>query len=132
MTSQILLRRMRDLPSFEMAADSPDVRGWPVRGGDGRTFGTVQELFVDPVGRQVLYLDVVLESGLPNMLPAQPHTNQQILLPVAAVHIDADGKSVFITALRRDNIANYPLFLDFMLPPELDAAMQKALREPAQ
>ena len=121
---------MRDLPSFEMAADSPDVRKWPVRGSDGRPFGTVQELFVDPAGRQVLYLDVLLEKGLPNMLAAQPNAEQRILLPVAAVHIDAEGKSVFITALSRDNIASYPLFLDFMLPPELEVAMQKALREP--
>lgn len=122
-----IVRRMRDLPSFEMSPDSPDVRGWVVRGGDGQPFGTVDELLVDPTAQQVLYLNVVLDAGLPGVPPPLPHADTRILLPVAAVHLDAEGPSVFITTLRHDTVHAYPPFVDFMLPPEFEKAMQEAL-----
>lgn len=119
---------MRDLPSFEMSPNSPDVRGWTVRGGDGQPFGTVDELLVDPKAQQVLYLNVLLAAGLPGVPPPPPHADAHILLPVAAVHIDTEGQSVFITTLRHDTVHSYPPFVDFMLPPDFEAAMQRALK----
>lgn len=127
MPSPTILRRMRDLPDFEMAPNSPDVRNWTVRGGDGQPLGTVYELLVDPAARQVLYLNVTLDPDLPGVPPPPPHADTRILLPVAAVNIDPEGQSVFITALRRDTVASYPPFVDFMLPPDYEAAMQQAL-----
>ena len=129
MPTPTIVRRMRDLPDFEMAPDSPDVRGWSVRGGDGQPLGTVAELLVSPENRQVLYLNVALATGLPDVPAPAPHADNHILLPVAAVHLDAEGHSVFITALRRDTIASYPPFIDFMLPPDFEAAMQQALEQ---
>lgn len=122
-----LLRRLRDLPSFELATGDPDPRGWTVRGRNGQAFGTVRELLVDPVAQQVLYLDVQLAAGLPGMLPPAPHTDQRILLPLAAVDLDSEGSSVFVTAISHDTVSSYPLFLDFLLPPELEAAMNEKL-----
>jgi hypothetical protein len=127
MSSPTILRRLRDLPDFEMAPDSPDVRNWTVRGGDGQPLGTVHELLVDPEARQVLYLNVTLEAGLPGVPPPTPHAETRILLPVAAVNIDTEGQSVFITALRRDTVGTYPPFVDFMLPPDYEAAMRQVL-----
>ncbi|MGI4832856.1 MAG: PRC-barrel domain-containing protein [Janthinobacterium lividum] len=127
MPTPTILRRMRDLPDFEMAPNSPDVRNWTVRGGDGQPLGTVHELLVDPEARQVRYLNVALDAGLPGVPAALPHAETRILLPVAAVNLDTEGQSVFITALRRDTVANYPPFVDFMLPPGYEAAMQQAL-----
>ncbi|MDO7885831.1 hypothetical protein [Hymenobacter cheonanensis] len=122
-----VLRRLRDLPSFELATGDPDPRGWAVRGRDGHAFGLVDELLVDPISQRVLYLNVLLENGLPGMLAPGPHTDQRILLPLSAVDLDAEGRSVFVTALSRDTVRNYPLFIDFMLPPELESAMHTAL-----
>lgn len=51
----------------------------------------------------------------------------QILLPLAAVNLDTEGGSVFITALRRDTISHYPPFVDFILPADFEDAMQRAL-----
>ncbi|MGI4759224.1 MAG: hypothetical protein ACRYF0_00860 [Janthinobacterium lividum] len=126
MTSPVL-RRLRDLPSFELVASDPDPRGWSVRGRDGHAFGIVDELLVDPVSQRVLYLNILLEKSLPGMLAPAPHTDQRILLPLAAVDLDAEGRSVFVTALSRDTVRNYPLFVDFMLPPEFESAMRTAL-----
>jgi photosynthetic reaction center H subunit len=122
-----LLRRLRDLPTFEMATGDPDPRGWAVRGSDGQPLGTVYELLVDPVGQRVLYLDVQLSTGLPGVPPPSPHADQHILLPLAAVNLDQEGSSVFVTALNRDTISSYPLFVDFLLAPDFEAAMQDRL-----
>lgn len=122
-----VLRRLRDLPTFEMATGDPDPRGWPVRGGDGQAFGTVIELLADLGTRRVLYLTVQLERGLPGVPSPPPHAETQILLPLAAVNLDTEGSSVFVTMLRRDTISSYPPFVDFILPTALEEAMQRAL-----
>ncbi|MDJ0364976.1 PRC-barrel domain-containing protein [Hymenobacter sp. H14-R3] len=122
-----LLRRLRDLPTFEMATGDPDPRGWAVRGSDGKPFGTVHELLVDPVGQRVLYLDVVLATGLPGVPAPAPHTDQRILLPLAAVNLDPEGSSVFVTSLNHDNISRYPLFVDFILPVDFEEIMREKL-----
>jgi len=122
-----VLRRLRDLPDFEMATGDPDPRGWPVRGGDGQAFGIVQELFVDLETRRVLYLNVQLDRGLPGVPAPTPHIETQILLPLASVNLDTEGNSVFVTTLRRDTVATYPPFVDFILPTEFEEAMQQAL-----
>jgi photosynthetic reaction center H subunit len=122
-----ILRRLRDLPTFEMATGDPDPRGWTVRGGDGQAFGTVLELLVDLETQRVLYLTVQLDQDLPGVVPPAPHAETQILLPLAAVNLDAEGSSVFATALRRDTIGAYPPFVDFILPTEFEEAMQRAL-----
>ena len=122
-----VLRRLRDLPTFELVAGDPDPRGWAVRGSDGRAFGTVDELLVDLVSQRVLYLNVVLETGLPGLASPGPHADQRVLLPLSAVNLDGEGKSVFITTLSRDTVQHYPLFVDFMLPPDFERAMLQAL-----
>lgn len=126
MTSTIL-RRLRDLPTFEMATGNPDPRGWTVHGHDGQAFGQVYELLVDPITQQVLYLDVQLAPGLPGVPTPAPHADTRILLPLAAVNLDMEGSGVFVTALSRDTVGTYPPFVDFMLPPEFEEAMQRAL-----
>ena len=125
--SSTILRRLRDLPTFEMATGDPDPRGWAVRGRDGQAFGTVHELLVDPAAQQVLYLDVVLEPGLPGVPPPAPHAETRILLPLEAVNLDTEGHSVFVTALSRDSVRTYPPFMDFILPTAFEEAMQRAL-----
>ncbi|MGI4866348.1 MAG: PRC-barrel domain-containing protein [Janthinobacterium lividum] len=122
-----ILRRLRDLPDFEMATGDPDPRGWPVRGGDGQAFGIVQELFVDLETRRVLYLNVQLDRGLPGVPTPAPHDETQILLPLAAVNLDTEGSSVFVTALSRNTVSTYPPFVDFILPTEFEEVMQRAL-----
>jgi photosynthetic reaction center H subunit len=122
-----VLRRLRDLPTFEMATGDPDPRGWTVRGRDGKAFGVVHELLVDPAAQRVLYLNVQLDHGLPGVPAPPPHTEKQILLPLAAVNLDTEGNSVFVTALSHDTIASYPPFVDFMLPADFESAMQQAL-----
>ncbi|MBO2030367.1 PRC-barrel domain-containing protein [Siccationidurans ginsengisoli] len=125
--SSPILRRLRDLPTFELVAGDPDPRGWAVRGSDGHSFGTVHELLVDTTAQRVLYLDVQLETGLPGVPAPGPHADRRILLPLSVVNLDSEGRSVFVTALSRDTVQHYPLFVDFMLPPDFEHSMLQAL-----
>jgi hypothetical protein len=55
------LRRMHN---FRITEGDPDVRGWEVRGADGRRIGEVDDLLVDSQALRVRYLDVILDSRL--------------------------------------------------------------------
>lgn len=54
---------LSELHSYKIASGDPDVRGWPVVAGDGKTIGQVDGLLVDTVALKVRYLDVALGSG---------------------------------------------------------------------
>lgn len=54
---------LSDLHSHKVASGDPDVRGWPVVAGDGRTVGRVEGLLVDTAEMRVRYLDVILDLG---------------------------------------------------------------------
>ncbi len=116
------LRRLRDLPDFEMAPDSPDVRGWTLRGAEGTALGTVYELIVAPDSLTVRYLDVALAATLrPEVL--EPH----ILLPLDLASLDAESRSIFVPALRQSAVPDYPLYTEIQITPEFEAAMRRAL-----
>ena len=98
-----------------------------MRGSNGQSFGLVHELLVDPLSQRVLYLNVQLENGLPGVPPPGPHADRRILLPLSVVDLDTEGGNVFVTALSRDTVQYYPLFVDFMLPPQFEKSMLDAL-----
>jgi len=83
MEPTVNLRRLRDLPNFEVADGYPDVRDWTVRGAIGTALGTVSELLVDADAEQVRYLDVQF-TGAPGP--------KRVLLPL---RLAALGKRPF-------------------------------------
>ncbi len=116
----INLRRLRDLPDFEVADGYPDVRGWAVRGATGTALGTVSELLVDADAEQVRYLDAQL-TGAP-----EP---KRVLLPLNLAVLDAEVRSVFIPSLTDAAVAAYPTYAEELLTPAYAAAMRQALGE---
>ncbi|SNR77831.1 PRC-barrel domain-containing protein [Hymenobacter mucosus] len=119
------LRRLRDLPSFEVADGNPDVRGWTVRGGDGKPFGEVYELIVEADALKVRYLDVELSADL--------HINERdrhILLPIGAAAIDEDADNVFVPSLTAETVLEYPPYNEIQITREYEQAMLLALRLP--
>lgn len=117
-----VLRRLRDLPDFEVAADNPDVRGWAVRGRDGQGLGTVFELIVDPEALKVRYLDVELDARF--------QTNEyanHILLPIGVASLDAEGDNVFVPALDAQSVRDYPPYTEIQITRDYETAMLRAL-----
>lgn len=116
------LRRLRDLTEFEVADGNPDVRGWAVRGADGRQFGQVYELIVDTDALKVRYLDVELDESL--------HINERdrhILLPIGAAALDDDGDNVFVPSLTSQSVLDYPPYVEIQITREYEQAMLRAL-----
>ncbi|GAB2948928.1 hypothetical protein GCM10027048_12340 [Hymenobacter coalescens] len=119
------LVRLRDLRDFEVADSSPDVRGWNVRGADGKRFGDVYELIVEPDALKVRYLDVELDAAL--------HINKHerhILIPIGAAALDDDGDNVFVPALTSESVLNYPPYQEISISRDYEEAMLRALSLP--
>ena len=116
------LRRLGDLPDFEMTPDSPDVRGWMVRGAEGTPLGTVYELLVDPQALKVRYLVVELDARFrPREL------EHYILLPAKVASLDLESSGVFVPMLGESAVPNYPPYTEIQITPAFEAAMQAAL-----
>ncbi|OGX90742.1 hypothetical protein BEN49_00105 [Hymenobacter coccineus] len=112
------LRRLRDLPDFEVADGHPDVRGWAVRGASGTVLGTVSELLVDADAEQVRYLDAQF-TGAPGP--------KRVLLPLRLATLDAEARSLFMPSLTEAAVAAYPAYAEELLTPAYAAAMRQAL-----
>lgn len=119
------LRRLRDLTEFEVADGNPDVRGWSVRGGDGRKFGEVTELIVEEQALKVRYLDVELDASL----QVNEH-ERHILLPVGVAALDEEADNVFVPSLTLDSVLDYPPYAEFQITREYEEAMLRALHLP--
>jgi photosynthetic reaction center H subunit len=119
------LRRLRDLTEFEVADNSPDIRGWSVRGGDGKKFGEVTELIVEEQALKVRYLDVELDASL----QVNEH-ERHILLPVGVAALDEEGDNVFVPSLSLDSVLEYPPYAEFQITREYEEAMLRALKLP--
>ncbi|WP_324672450.1 PRC-barrel domain-containing protein [Hymenobacter sp. GOD-10R] len=119
------LRRLRDLPDFEVASNNPDVRGWSVRGSDGKKFGEVYELIVEQEALKVRYLDVELDSSL-NINERDRH----ILLPIGVAALDEESDNVFVPSLTSESVLNYPPFVEIQITREYEQAMLKSLNLP--
>ncbi|SHI30845.1 PRC-barrel domain-containing protein [Hymenobacter daecheongensis DSM 21074] len=119
------LRRLRDLTEFEVADGNPDVRGWSVRGGDGKKFGEVFELIVDSQALKVRYLDIELDAAL----QINEH-ERHILLPIGVAALDEDGDNVFVTSLTQESVLEYPPYVEIQITREYEEAMLRSLKLP--
>jgi len=116
------LRRLRDMAEFEVASGNPDVRGWSVRGSDGKKFGEVYELIVEEEALKVRYLDIELDSAL-NINERDRH----ILLPIGVAALDEESDNVFVPSLTSESVLYYPPFVEIQITREYEQAMLKSL-----
>jgi hypothetical protein len=121
-----VLRRLRDLSEFEVADGNPDVRGWTVRGGDGKALGAVYELIVEPEALKVRYLDIELDGRF-NVNEHERH----ILLPIGVAAIDPEGDNVFVPALNSETVLHYPPYVELQITRDYEEAMLRALGQDA-
>jgi len=107
---------LKELKDYKVASDDPDVRGWKVRGRDGREIGEVHDLLVDTAAMRVRYLDVELDRDLLASLPPVPgvaHTgalmeHRHVLVPIGTARLDDDHNDVHIESLDANDVAVLP------------------------
>ncbi|MET4108933.1 PRC-barrel domain-containing protein [Hymenobacter sp. UYP22] len=119
------LRRLHDLTEFEVADGNPDVRGWPVRGADGRQFGQVFELIVDVEALKVRYLDIELNDHL-----QINERDRHILLPIGVAALDEEADNVFVPSLTAQTVLEYPPYVEIQITRQYEEAMLRALNLP--
>lgn len=109
------LTRLSDMTDYEVADDSPDVRGWDVVGSDGRKIGEVDDLIVDTDLMEAKYLSVGLDReslGLP-----EEDRGTHVLVPVDTAGIDQSHNRV-TTGVSSTRATNLPRQSTF--PPPAD------------
>jgi hypothetical protein len=80
-----------DTREFRVAAGLPDVRGWPVLGGDGVELGRVTELLVDRTAGRVRYLECTLVHAQPG--------GGRLHVPVGLAYLSEDRDAVEVPSV---------------------------------
>lgn len=93
-----VIQPMRVATGFSVVKGDGDPRGFTVRGTDGKTAGTVSDLWVDISESLIRYLEVTLaDSG------------KAVLLPMTMSMIDKRRKSVAVDAITGAQFADVPV-----------------------
>ena len=107
------LARLNDLDEFQVADGYPDIRGWPVRTGDGGAVGTVGDLIVDLREMRVRYLDVELDRALAERVgdAATPGDQEgHTLIPIGRVQLDDANDHVRVEGYSLEQLAGLPRY----------------------
>lgn len=103
------------MTDYEVADDSPDVRGWDVVGSDGRKIGEVDDLIVDTDLMEAKYMSVGLdEQGLGL---SEEERGAHVLVPVDTAGIDTSRNTV-MTGVSSTRARSLPRESNF--PPPSD------------
>ena len=87
---------LRSAPTFSIAAEDPDPRGFAVIGGDKQVAGVVSDIWVDLSEYMMRYFEVELAGG------------RKVLMPTTFAKVDGKRGRVVCSALYSDNFAGVP------------------------
>lgn len=88
---------LSQLAAWRVADGEPDIRGWPVLGGDDAELGRVRDLLIDPEAERVRYASVDTDGG-----------DGHLLLPIGYLSLEPSADRVRARALRRADLADLP------------------------
>lgn len=88
---------LRAAPTFYLAAEDPDPRGFAVIGGDKQVAGVVSDIWVDLSEYMMRYFEVQLAGG------------RTVLMPTPFARVDGKRGHVVCKALYADNFAGVPV-----------------------
>ena len=115
-TSVGALRHLDQLDDFEIAEGEPDIRGWKVKGADGRALGDVVDLLVDTGAMKVRYIEVELDKDVAEEarrpgddLDPRSEPLRHVLIPIGAARLD-DVNDEVILGSRAAEIAGLPAY----------------------
>lgn len=90
------MRPLSELYDFEVADDSPDVRGWEVTAAGGERIGRVIDLLVDTRLMTTRYLLVDRVTAPP------PGSSRRVALPVGSAQVDENDRVVQVALTAAD------------------------------
>ena len=97
-------RRLQELDrsDFEIVREDPDIRGWDVRGTNGRKVGAVEDLIVDAQEKKVRYMVVDLDD---NELKLR---HRKVLIPIGLAELDQKDDDVLIPNIPAQQLGELP------------------------
>jgi hypothetical protein len=115
-TSKGQLGHLSELDDFKIAEGEPDVRGWDVKGADGKKLGEVEDLLVDTGAMKVRYMEVTLDKDVAKEvartkgeLDPRSEPSRHVLIPIGAARLDDENDDVRLGAEASD-IAGLPAY----------------------
>ena len=115
-TSAGPLAHLGELDDCKIADGEPDIRGWDVKGADGRKLGEVADLLVDTGAMKVRYVEVKLEKEVAEeaaraggTADARTDPTRYVLVPVGAARLDDEHDDVCLDA-RASRLAGVPAY----------------------
>lgn len=104
------IQPMRNDKTFTMESSSPDPRGMPVVGRDGKQAGTISDLWVDRPEIMVRYFEVQLAGAAAPAGDGQAAGGaKRILLPVNFAHVSKARGRVEVSAITGDQFKQVPV-----------------------
>ena len=97
-------RRLQELDrsDFEIVRGEPDIRGWDVRGTNGRKVGEVEDLIVDAPEKKVRYMVVDLDD---NELKLR---HRKVVIPIGLAELDQKDDDVLIPNISAQQLGELP------------------------
>lgn len=101
-----MIKRLRDLPGYEIASGDPDIRGWKVLEPKGtQTIGTVDSLLIDTDRSEVRYVSVKVGD-----------TTR--LVPIGQIDLDEDQHQVSVQPGALGTLDRLPVYQGEEITPE--------------
>ncbi|HET9824671.1 MAG TPA: PRC-barrel domain-containing protein [Chitinophagaceae bacterium] len=121
-------RRLQELDrsDFEIVRDEPDIRGWDVRGINGRKIGAVEELIVDAPEKKVRYMVVDLDD---NELRLR---HRKVLIPIGLAELDQKDDDVLIPNISPQQLGELPDYDRNNLTGDVERRIFSTLNSPTR
>jgi sporulation protein YlmC with PRC-barrel domain len=121
-------RRLQELDrsDFEIVREDPDIRGWDVRGTNGRKVGAVEDLIVDAREKKVRYMVVDLDD---NELKLR---HRKVLIPIGLAELDQKDDDVLIPNISAQQLGELPDYDRDSLTPDVERRIFSTLNTRAQ
>jgi sporulation protein YlmC with PRC-barrel domain len=118
-TAEGRLVRLGELKDFQVAEGNYDIRGWHVRTPDGKDVGRVEDLIVDPAERRARYIEVKVDRKA-----LDTDNDRHVLVPIGAVRLKEDGKSVLLEKLPVQGLAGVPEYKGGPITSDYEASLR--------
>src|SRR3954453_15335029 len=108
-TNDYASTRLRHLKGsdYEVADRQPDIRGWDVKGDNGKTIGEVDDLIFDEQSLKVRYMVVDLDDNDFDL-----DDDKDVLIPIGVGEIPEKDKVIIIPNVMKEQLAALPDYDD--------------------
>lgn len=110
---------------YEIVKGEPDIRGWTVTDGQGKTIGEVEDLLFDPQARKVRYLIVDLED---NVLDLEP---RDVAVPIGLAELHEEDDEVMLPNVSPTQLQMLPVYDRDTFNPEVENAVHHIFTQSA-